>query len=220
MFIRFLMIPVVALFAAVASAAPVQLLFPGSTFAPGTSFMFSVATPAATNLGSYQFDILLSGSSGTAGVDYFYDLGATDAAATGYVFPVTDFYADAANLDSPSTQRLTLSDFDFAGVDVVPGTNSSVATVVVSTLPSFTGDLSFIVDSTTLILDTPDITPASIAEFASIQADTFAAAPVTISISAVPEPTSFAMLTMTVAFSIARRRRRRRCAFENKVADR
>ncbi|QDT02564.1 hypothetical protein K227x_09420 [Rubripirellula lacrimiformis] len=217
MFLRLLLIPLMALMATVASSAPVRLLFPDSTFTPGSQFFFSVELPTATNLGSYQIDLLLSGSSGTAGVDYFFDLAGTDAAMTGYVFPSDGQFFDTVNLDSAMSQRLTLSDINFDGMDVngagvVSGTNDAIANIVVSTLPTFSGSLMFSVDADALILDTPDLTPTSINEFATIQADTVAVAPQTVTAAAVPEPSGIAMLAVA-AVGVLTLRRRRKIAF-------
>ena len=152
MSLRLLLIPLTAVVTTIASAAPVQLLYPDATYTPGNAFTLKVELPTATDLGSYQIDLLLSGSSGIAGVDYFFDLAGTDATMTGYVFPSEAQFFDSVNFDSAMTQRLTLSDINFDGldvngVDVIPGSNSSVANVIVSTLPTFTGDLTFSVDA-------------------------------------------------------------------------
>tara|TARA_R110002049_G_scaffold309268_1_gene519577 strand:+ start:110676 stop:111290 length:615 start_codon:yes stop_codon:yes gene_type:complete len=197
---------VAALLTSVASATPVQLVLSDSTFTPGTPLGFSVETPAATNLGSYQFDILLSGTSGTAGLDYFVNLDATTAATNGYIFNSSASFFDSVNLDSPTTQRLTLTDFDFAGVNVVPGINNIVASAVISTRPSYRGNLTLSIDATALILDTPNATPTPVAEFAMIQADTALLAPITVTTTAIPEPSSSFAIAIGLSVLATRRR--------------
>ncbi|QEG43104.1 PEP-CTERM sorting domain-containing protein [Roseimaritima ulvae] len=204
----------------VASAGMITLDVSDTKFTPGTPFTVSVELPALTNLASYNIDILLSSSTGTAGTDFFFDGGATTAAPTNYVFPAADWFDATSNLDSSSTERLTLSDFDagFLGYDVVPGVNNSLAQVVVSTLPGFTGELSLSIDTGGLLLDTPDFAPnfsfIPVVEFDGTVVDTSASSPVAIpsastAVSAVPEPTSlsvFAIIGMAVTYSRRRHR--------------
>ena len=185
-------------------AGAIELVYPGG-FAPGVPFTVAVIMPEATNLGAYNIDILLTGSSGQAGTDFYFDLTATNAAATGYVFPATDFFATASNLDSASTERLTLTDNDFVGANVISGINSAVADVVVNTVPGYSGVLTLMVDGNALVLDTPDLTPTPVAEFNSILVDTITADPLTI--TNVPEPNAAAALSITLFFACQRRRR-------------
>ncbi len=184
-------------------AAPVLLEIPDN-FTPGVSFVISVSVPAITNLGSYNIDLLIEGDVGDAGSDFYFDESATTAAAVGYVFPSQDFFFFSTNLESTLTQRLTLSDFDFVGADVVLGVNSAIAQVVVSTLPSFVGSLTFTIDSDFLILDTPDPVPTPVDEFFAIQSAT-AMLPAT-TLSAIPEPSSALFLLLIGVGACGRRR--------------
>jgi hypothetical protein len=186
-------------------AAPITLVLP-SGYTPGVPFKFSVLIPTVTNLGSYNIDVLMSGDVGIAGTDFLFDIGGTNAAASGYVFPSADFFFAATNLDSVTTARVTLTDLDLTGVDVTEGVNNSIAQVQVSTAPGYTGILSFVIDTDFLILDTPDPIPTSVAEFAAIQANTISAGPVNVRV--VPEPGAFLGL-MVVGLMAAIRRRRR-----------
>ena len=79
--------------------------------------------PPAANLGAYNIDVLMQSAEGTAGSDFSFDVAATMAASPGYVFPSAANFFDAVNTDTPSLQRLTLTDFDLAGVDVVASAN-------------------------------------------------------------------------------------------------
>jgi hypothetical protein len=175
-----------------AAGAPIQLIegLP-SEYKPGDPIAFEVRMPAITNLGSYNIDLVLESSTGTAGVDFYFDVAATQPASAHYVFLSTANFFDAANVDSASRHRLTLTDFDLEGMNAVPGTNDRVATVVLQTLSSFFGHLALSVDTEGLILDTPD-SPTPVSGFDTLQAD-IAASGVSV-IVPVPEP-SVAFMT-------------------------
>src|SRR5687767_8394436 len=67
-----------------------------NSYVPGQPIAFDVRLPAVTNLGSYNVDVVLEASAGVAGTDFFFDVAATTAAATNYVFPsATSFFAAA-----------------------------------------------------------------------------------------------------------------------------
>lgn len=178
-----------------------------SSFTPGQAVSFDVHLPALTNLGSYNIDLLLESNVGTAGVDYFFDGVATLPAAAQYVFPSTTNYFDSVTVDSPTRDRITLTDFDFSGANVVTGTNDQVAKVVFQTTASFHGPLSISVDAPLLILDTPDETPTAVSGFSGIQNGVASAG--SISVVSVPEPSSLGAVTMAlVGILLAVRSRR------------
>jgi hypothetical protein len=167
--------------------------------------VFDVELPPIANLGSYNIDVALESSVGTAGVDFFFDAAATVPAANHYLFPSAANYFDAVTADSAGRHRITLTDFDFSGVNVVTGTNDRVATVVFRTLPTFSGPLSVFVDAPLLILDTPDIVPTPVPGFSELQHDIAAAGP--FDLAAVPEPASV-LLLLSWAMAAAWNRRR------------
>lgn len=199
-----------AAFAESATGAPISLEGLTGAYSPGGVTTFEVVVPELANLGAYNIDLTLSSTEGTAGVDFFFNLAATKPATSQYVFPSTFNFFDAVNLDSPSTQRLTLSDFDFTGVDVVAGVNDRIATVWIGTLAGFTGDLDLAFDVTGLFLDTPDTTPTPVAGFAQISADTDAQGVVTLSL--IPEPSSALTMTLGAMLVLAGCRRHSKCA--------
>jgi len=177
-------------------AAPVAISGLSGSYTPGGTVSFEVSLPPITNLGSYNIDLLLTGTSGVAGTDFFFDLAATNAASSAYVFASTTNYFDAVNVDSPLVHRLTLSDFDFTGVDVTAAVNDRVATVAIGTTGGFQGDLSLAIDTAGLILDTPDNTPTPVQGFSQIVADTSAAGDFDIVV--VPEPSALAIIFVTL----------------------
>ena len=59
----------------------------------------------------------------------------------------------AANIDSPTRHRITLTDFNISGVNIVPDQNDQVATVILGTVPGFTSPLSLFIDAPSLLLD-------------------------------------------------------------------
>jgi hypothetical protein len=186
--------------------SPVQLIQGLSgAYTPGQPVAFDVLLPAISNLGSYNIDLVLDSSTGTAGVDFFFDVAATVPATTHYVFPTAANYFDSATVDSPLRHRITLTDFDLSGVNVVPGTNDHIANVVYRTLPTFHGSLSVSVNAPLLILDTPDITPTPIAGFSGLRTDIASAG--AVQVSPVPEPTSIGIIGFAVVAAILNNRR-------------
>lgn len=157
------------------------------SYTSGAEIVFDVQIPSATNLGSYNIDLLLSSASGEAGVDYFFDVIDTTSAPSNYVFDSDANFLDAINIDSPSQHRITLTDFDLLGKNVVSSANGSIARVVVKTLSSFVGDLELSLDTNGLILDTPDVSPTPIDEFDTIVQNTNDRGTVTVTIVA-PNP--------------------------------
>jgi hypothetical protein len=192
-------------FGSSAAAAPLQLIVGApDSYVPGQPVAFEVRLPAIANLGAYNIDLALESNAGTGGVDFYFDVAGTIPASANYVFPLAQNYFDAATTDSSTRHRLSLTDFDLAGVDVVPGANDRVATVTLRTSSTFNGPLSLFVDAPLLILDTPDIVPTAVVQFAAIQSDIAAAGP--FELSAVPEPSAlFLVLVMGAAAMIKRR---------------
>jgi hypothetical protein len=188
--------------------APIQLIsgLPDS-FTPGQPVSFDVSLPAITNLGSYNIDLILESSAGTAGVDYFFDAAATLPATTHYVFSSTVNYFNSVTLDSTTRDRITLTDFDFSGLNVVSGANDQVAKVVVQTSASFHGPLSISVVAPLLILDTPNAVPTAVSGFSAIQSGVASAEPAAL--PEVPEPFAFALLAPALAGVLAVARYRR-----------
>jgi hypothetical protein len=168
-----------------------------SSYTPGQPIAFDVHLPAITNLGSYNIDLVLESAAGTAGVDFFFDVAATVSAATNYVFTSPANFFDAANVDSAMRHRITLTDFDFVGVDVVPGSNDRVATVVFQTDATFAGTLELFVDADGLILDTPVVTPTPVPGFDTLRADIAASEP--IELDPIPEPSATVLLAWSFA---------------------
>ena len=166
-------------------------------FVPGTPFGFQVRLPAITNLGSYNIDIVLESSIGVAGTDFFFDVAGTEPAVTNYVFPSSSNFFDAVNVDAPMRHRISLTDFNLAGLNVAPDANDRVADVKVQTAPTFSGSLSVFVDTPLLILDTPNITPTPVQGFSAIQAAIAAAGPVDL--MPVPEPSTVLLAAMLLA---------------------
>jgi hypothetical protein len=172
-----------------------------SSYTPGQPVAFDVRLPAITELGSYNIDLVLESTSGTAGVDFFFDVAATAPTVTNYIFPSAVNFFDAVNIDSPSQHRITLTDFDVAGVNVIPGANDRVATVVFQTTSNFDGPLSVFVAAPLLILDTPNVVPTPVPSFDAIQDDIAAAGP--IDLTPVPEPSTLyfgAVVLITIVF--------------------
>jgi hypothetical protein len=189
-------------FANVSPGAAIQLNLPSEGYVPGEPVALDVRLPDITDLGSYNIDLVLESNTGTAGSDFFFDVAATVPAPTNYVFPSDANYFDAANVDSPMRHRITLSDFDLSGVNVVSGVNDRVASVVFRTAPTYHGQLTLFVDAPGLILDTPDVDPTPVAEFATIQSDTAAAPDVVL--DPVPEPAHMCYFAAWVALLVRR----------------
>lgn len=205
--LKILVVPALAaaISAGPAEAAPILLSGLESQYTPGEPQTVNVTLPAIADLGSYNVDLVLTSDTGVAGTDFFFDAAATGPAAGNYVFPSSANFFDAANLDAARTQRLTLTDFDFSGVDVIPGVNDQVATVTINTRPGFFGTLSLSVDSAGLILDTPDASPTPVASFSAVQSATGQQA--SASTVAIPEPASVAVLALLpVLIPLLRRR--------------
>jgi hypothetical protein len=160
--------------------------------------MFDVRLPAISNLGSYNIDLVLESTVGTAGVDFFFDVAATVPASMNYVFPSSANFFDAVNVDSQSRHRITLTDFDLVGIDVVPAANDRVAAVVIQTAATFSGQLALFADTDGLILDTPDITPTPVPGFDSLRSDIAEGG--TSQLPAVPEPTTQLLCLACILF--------------------
>jgi hypothetical protein len=176
-----------------------------SSYIPGQAVSFEVRLPDITDLGSYNIDVVIESTIGTAGVDFFFDAGATMPASSNYIFPSAANFFDSVTVDSAPNHRITLTDFDFTGVDVVTGVNDRVATVVFQTGPTFGGSLSVFVDAPLLILDTPAIEPTPVSGFSAIQADIAAAGPAVL--MPVPEPTTALLLVLGATVGAWRARR-------------
>jgi hypothetical protein len=185
-------------------AAPIVISGVGATFVSGDTFAFDVIFPPLTDLASYNVDVVLESPTGTAGTDFFFDIAATVPAGTNYVFSSDVNFFDAANVDSPSVHRLSLTDFDLSGVDVATGVNDVVAHVAVTTSAGFLGPLTIRVDADGLILDTPAVEPTSVEQFRATQTDTENAPSVVL--DPVPEPASI-MIAITALPLVLRFRR-------------
>lgn len=190
------------LVAPLAAASPIVLSDLPTGYTPGEPFAFQVELPPIDDLGAYNIDLLLSSDTGVPGDDYGFDLDQTAPPASGYVFPSDANFFDALNTEAGG-QRLTLTDFDFTGVDV-GGLNRIVATVVATTSPGFTGQLSLTVDASSLILDTPDATPTPVAAFDDIASQTATREPEVVGL--VPEPAT--LLLAGIAMLLGQRNRR------------
>lgn len=188
-----------------------------NAFQPGTPITFDVRLPPISNLGAYNIDLVLESTAGTAGVDYFFDAAATVPAVTNYVFPTSANFFDAVNVDSPSRHRITLSDFDLSGVNILAGQNDRVATVVLRTEPDFGNPLSLFVDAPSLILDTPGVVPTPVSGFNTIQTDIASAG--ATGLLPVPEPKSAAAIIAGFALTLASCRRNRSFRIEYGVSD-
>lgn len=182
----------------------VQLVDLPSNFQPGESFAFDVIIPQTTSLASYQIDLLLSSTTGTAGSDYLF--GDVTPATSGYVFPSNADFGDGTNLESSMLQRLSLSDFDLDGHSTVAGVNDRIATVSVQTSAAFMGSLELSVDANRLILDGPQIDPTPVPEFNQIVTDTMNQPAMVV--SAVPEPGSTCLILGALTACAGYRRRR------------
>ena len=196
------------------SAAPIQLIegLP-SFYVPGQPIAFEVRLPQVTNLGSYNIDLALETAAGTAGVDFYFDVGATMPAAANYVFPSSANFFDVVNVDFATRHRITLTDFDFVGVNVAPGINDRVAHVFINTASSLAGHLSLFVDPDGLILDTPDINPTPIGGFDTLKSGVAASGP--IMLGPVPEPSAAALLAWALWGGCTRRWTGRRVSEPN-----
>jgi hypothetical protein len=177
------------------------------TYIPGLPASFDVRLPNITNLGSYNIDLVLEGSTGAAGVDFYFDAAATLPAAASYVFPSSANYVDAVTVDSATRHRITLTDYDFSGANIANGTNDRVATVVFRTAATMNSPLSIFVDAPLLILDTPEVLPTPVPGFSMIQADIAAAGNVTL--VSVPEPSTLLLVAFCVTAQIDHRGARR-----------
>jgi hypothetical protein len=163
-----------------------------TTYVPGESVEFQDKLPALSNLGAYQVDLLVESATALAGVDFSFDLPSINIADSDYVFMSSDFFAAATNLEGANRQRLTLTDFELAGIDVVPNVNDLIGTIVLRTFKSLNAVLEIKVDAQSLILDTPQVVPTSVLEFQFIQNGVLASGP--IKLRPVPEPTTVCLL--------------------------
>jgi hypothetical protein len=191
---------------AIGATVPFQpLVGAPNSYVPGESVMFDLRLPVMSALAAYDIDLVLEGTTGTAGVDFFFDVEATAPSSVNYVFSSAANYFDAAIVDGAARHVLTLTDFDFVGVNVSTGVNDRVATVVLRTLTTYRGVLNVWVNSPTLILDAPAIVPTPVAEFAGIQAAIAAAGPIVL--TPVPEPFGLSLVASGFGMSWTRRRR-------------
>jgi hypothetical protein len=178
-------------------AAPI-IQFDGlpAALIPGGAVTFDVRL-TATALAVYNIELLLSGSEGAPGVDYYFDT--ASQASSDYVFAALDEGNFLPAIQPPATRdRLTLSDFLAAGqIDAVAGINDRVATVTLRTSPAFAGTLSLSVNAASLELFDGD--------FADVP--DFAAASTPTAQIAVPEPAASATLLSACGALVARRRR-------------
>ena len=133
-----------------------------------------------------------------AGVDFFFDVAATVPAPTNYVFPSSDYFFDAVNVDSTARVRITLTDFNFSGINVSPGVNDRVATVVLKTAATFHGNLALSVDVSGLILDTPDVNSTPVPSFNALKSDIAAGG--LIELTSVPEPATIVYCLSGILF--------------------
>jgi hypothetical protein len=211
-----------SLLPAVSLGVPLQLITGEPNFyAPGDAVEFGVRLPEITNLGSYNIDLVLESNTGTAGVDFFFDVAATVPASTNYVFTSAANFFDAVNVDSSIRHRITLTDFDLSGANIVTGVNDRVATVVFRTAQTFKAPLTLFVDAPALILDTPDVEPTSVMEFEMIQAGIAEAPPIELTV--VPEPSTVILslsLPVLLQLNVARYwRRKAKRAFGDSTAN-
>jgi hypothetical protein len=174
-----------------------------NSYVPGQPVTFDVRLPAITNLGAYNIDLVLESNAGDAGIDFYFDVAATAPASTGYIFPSTANFFDATTVDSSMRHRITLTDFAAFGVDVAR-TNDRVATVVFSTTPEFNGALRVFVDTSLLILDTPNVVPTPVLGFDAIRNAISSAA--SIELLPVPEPSSPLIGTTALLVLLIRKR--------------
>jgi hypothetical protein len=178
-----------------------------STYVPGESLPFEVRLPAVTNLGAYNIDVVVEADNGVVGADFSFDMDATQPAIPGYVFPSTENFVKAANLDSPNRQRMTLTDFDLNGVDVLADKNDLVAIVVLHTSQHNPSPLRLSIDVSSLILDTPAIDPVPVAGFLAWRNAISQAEPHYL--TPVPEPTGIDLILigmLATAFRAVTRR--------------
>ncbi len=195
----------------------IELESSSTTYTPGTPIRFTVELPEIFRLGEYQIDIVMTSSSGMAGTDFWFDQLATLPPDSGYVFSLGALGPFSAGVSNDFPERLVLRDFDLLSSGPVnPTINSSVAVVVVETLPTFTGPLSFHVDTDQLqLLTLPSLHPAAanVSEFTSIQNATAASDPLVITAAgatSAPEPgslTVLAMFAVAVGYTGYRRRK-------------
>jgi len=179
-----------------------------TTYVPGEPIEFQLRLPAISNLGAYQIDLLVesattnhsSNNTATAGVDYAFDLAATSAADVSYVFSSSAYFAAATNVESPNRQRITVTDFIINGTDVVPGSNDLIGTIVLQLAESLRASLEIKIDAYSLILDTPQVVPTSVAEFQFIQSGILASGAVTL--RRVPEPATMLLLLFSGLIAI------------------
>ncbi|QDV43853.1 hypothetical protein Enr13x_37130 [Stieleria neptunia] len=198
------LLTLVALFGST-DAAEVTVLSPnGSSFAPGEQIEFRVTLPELSNLGSYETIGVLTGSNGSAGVQYFFEAPPAVPAASKYVFDNSDTFL-ANPIDAA---RVSLSDFTLAGMGPVVFTdvNDGIASVFVNTASTFSGEITLSIDAANLVLDQPDGTPVS--NFATIQSDTAARGFATVTVTAIPEPGVSLLAFLAGMFTVARRGRR------------
>ncbi|MEM8946698.1 MAG: hypothetical protein AAGD11_16105 [Planctomycetota bacterium] len=174
-----------------------------AAYVPGATFTAEVGLPPIINLGAYNVDIILTSDTGQAGTDFFFDLGATVPAPAGYVFPTTANFLGAVNIDSPLQHRITLSDFDFDGVNVEASINDLLAVFAIGTSNDFQGDLTIAFSTDGLLLDTPSVTPTPVAEFPNIVSATMSAPPATV--FRIPEISTIALVLVGSALLYAYR---------------
>lgn len=158
----------------------------------GGSFTFDIRL-SGDGVASYDIITLITGSTGTAGIDF--DSSAPDSPpSSGYVFttPTTNFHATLQPVPG-SPRNLSLDVSDYSYTEVTGAAGDLISTITVTTAADFVGSITVTFDLDNLLLvdaDGEDITDFGHGEGFTVLVGKDVPPPV------IPEPASAVMLSL------------------------
>jgi hypothetical protein len=198
-----IIVAAVSLGAAPALAAPMLSIESPSSYTPGGVFQCQILLTGADNLADFTLNLTLSGASGTAGTDYFFQDAAQPALRYVFLGQTTLGFSRSSTGGAAITVGDSLASLT-GEVSSVAGVNDRLATLTVKTSAAMTGSLVLSFDTAHLVLDTSAVPPASIPGYSGMVSSLQP-----MSVVAVPEPATLVLLAGGVCVSYLRHRKRR-----------